>query len=259
MSSAKRRINSTGRKRIGRECIEINLLDCLPHEPLMATVSLDLSTQGFPGDSLVAIEAYHRSSSMRFDCGTIDDLRVPDILILNNIDRSGAVLFRLKVINNNAELGKLLGSAERLRPKSQGISEGRRSLFPIEYRDMGGELWRVEIAYGDRPTLLVNTRIPGFNYKLQENPMMQGLLLPAALRFVLQELVSSDGTGENDDERGWKDEWFEYCNTELGREHDPRDFRDDDQKKDWIDETVLRFCENLSFVDRIRSAPEEVR
>ncbi|EKF42414.1 hypothetical protein NA8A_10143 [Nitratireductor indicus C115] len=257
MSTAKRRINSTGRKRIGRECIEISMLETAPDEPLKAKVSLKLDNQNFPGDATVAVEAYHRSSGMRFDCGTVNALNVPDVLVLSEVDKSGSVLFRLKVVDNDAEPGKLLGSAERLKPKSEDDSDGRRSIFPILYSDLRHDVWKVEIEQGDRPVLVVNKRIPGFSHKLLESPMMQGLLLPAALRFVLKDLVRVSDTGEEDDEPGWKEEWLEYCRNELGAADDPRELPDEISKENWIDDVAMRFCENLSLVDRIRTAAEE--
>ena len=256
MSSAKRRINSTGRKRIGRQCVEISMLESFPGEPLKAKVRLSIDREGFPGDASIVLEAYHRSSGMRFDCGTIGSPSVPNIFVMDEVDRSGSVLFRLKVIDNNTEPGKLLGSAERLRPKSEDNSYGRRSLFPIIYRDLRYDVWKVEIEQGDGPKLVVNTRIPGFSHKLLESPMMQGLLLPGALRFVLQELVTLSETGESEDEPGWKDDWLEYCHTELDAEDDPREFKDDSAKKDWIDEVVTRFCENLGLVEKMRTFVE---
>lgn len=259
MSSAKRRINSTGRRRIGRECIEISMLECPPDEPLKAKVCLKLQKQGFPGGASVAIEAYHRSSGMRFDCGTIEALSIPDVLVLSEVDKSGSVLFRLKVIDNDTEPGKLLGSAERLKPKSEEDSEGRRSIFPILYRDLTHDVWKVEIEQGDGPKLIINKRMPSFAHKLHESPMMQGLLLPAALRFVLQELVSLSETGESEEEPGWKEDWLEYCCSELGADDDPRELIDEISKKNWIDDVVMRFCENLSFVEKIRSSVGELQ
>ena len=157
MSTAKRRINSTGRRKIARECIDIRMLESPVGEPLSAKASLDLSKMILPKSATVAIEAYHRSSGMRFDCGTVGELRIPPVLLLDQVDRSGSVLFRVKIVDNDNEPGKLLASAERIQPRSEDDADGRRSLFPILYRDLGPELWKVEINYGDRPTLILNT------------------------------------------------------------------------------------------------------
>lgn len=256
MSSVKRRINSTGRKRIGRECVEISMLDTGPDEPLRAKIQLDLKKIDFPSGAQISIEAYHRSSSMRFDCGTVLQPKVPDFLVLSEIDRGATVLFRLKVVDNQIEPGKLLGAAERLRPKDEAEIDGRRSLFPIVYKDLQSDVWRVSIEPGSRPVLVVNKRIPGFSHKLVGSPLMQGLLLPAALRFVLSELVTQSDTGEDSDEVGWKDEWLEYCQNELEADGDPREFVEEEDKANWIDAVVTRFAANADFISRIKLAEE---
>ncbi|MBU2527592.1 MAG: hypothetical protein KKC03_13425 [Bacteroidetes bacterium] len=249
MSSAKRRINSTNRRRIKREHIDIRMLESGPREPLKAKASLSLQEFGFPASAAVAIEAYHRSSGMRFDCGTIGSLSVPPVLILDEVDRSGSALFRVKVTDTETEPGKILGSAERIQPRSQDDSEGKRSLFPVVFRDLGEQVWKVEINYGDRPRLLLNKEIPGIQHRLHQNPLLQGLLLPAALRIVIEAIAGEPDDGD-DDEPGWKEEWMQYCRS-IGIQDDPADL-DSEAKKEWVDRVVRVFCESYRFMAGIR-------
>ncbi len=250
MSSAKRRINSTGRKRIKRERIEIRMLEVRPGEPLKATASLQLSDLGFPHAARVAIEAYHRSSGMRFDCGTIHEMNIPPLLVLDEVDQNGAVLFRVKVVDTGPGMGKLLGSAERIQARSKDEAEGRRSLFPVEDRDLGYEVWKVEVDNDVKPVLILNNRIPSLKYHILENPLIQGVLLPAALRIVIRKLAD-DPAAVDDDESEWKQDWLRYCQEELRITGDPVIMNMDD-RKDWVDEVVRRFCEQTGFVARIR-------
>lgn len=256
MSGAKRRINSTGRKRINRDKIEIRMLESLPGDPLRATVNVNLGDADLPSTAKVVLDAYHRSSGMRFECGTVGDLKVPPVLTLDEVDRSGSPLFRLKIVDEGENEGRILASAERIQPKSEDDQNDRRSLFPISYRDLRSDTWKVEIEQGDRPRLIINTRLPGFSYQLAESPLLQALILPAALRFVLQELSKSSETGEDEDEGSWKDEWLTYCREQLGAPDDPRDLSEDNEKADWIDEAVMRFGENCDFIGRISKMVE---
>ena len=258
MSSAKRRINSTGRRRITRNCVEIRLFEPVPDEPLKAKVSLNLDNFNFPGSSLVALEAYHRSSGMRFDFGTVDALTIPPVLILSEVDRDGSVLFRLKVIDNDNEPGRLLGSAERIQPGSEEDQDGRRSIFPILFRDLDADVWKVEVECGDRPKLLINNRMQGFRHNLTTNPMLQGVIYPAALRFVMAELVrnAKTGDGDDDDDENWKEDWLSYSKAELGMTEDPRVLGDEDRVQ-WIDEAVKCFCKKYGFIKKIGIMTEE--
>ncbi len=256
MSSAKRRINSTGRQRIKRDALEIRLLDTAIGEPMKAKVRLDLGNHGFPDNAKVVIEAYHRSSGMRFECGTIANCDVPELLVLTEVDRDSSPLFRLKVVGVGTDSGRILGSAERIQPRSEDDGDGKRSLFPIAYRDLQCDTWKVNIEPGDRPRLIVNKRLNGFSHKLQESALLQGLVLPAALRFVLVELCKADETGEDEDDGNWKDEWLDYCSQNLGAPDDPRLLNSEQEKAEWIDEAVRHFAEKCDFVDRISKMKE---
>ena len=255
MNSAKRHINFTRRQKIKSEHIEIRMLEVVAGEPLAAKASLSLDALNFPAEARVAIEAYHRSSGQRFDCGTIANLNIPSPLILDEVDRSGSVLFRVKVVSDEEEgSGKILGSAERVQPRSEDNDEGRRSLFPVLFRDLGPETWTVDTAEDDdRPVLVLNKRIPGIAHLLQKNAVLQGFLLPAAFRIVL-DLLARDVT-DFDDEPGWKSEWLEYCRDGLGMET-PQGI-DAEGQQEWVDQCVRRFCELSGFVEAIQRAEEE--
>jgi hypothetical protein len=250
MSTTRRRINSTGRKRIKREQVDIRLLESEAGQPLRAKASLDLSSQNFPGNAAVSIEAYHRASGMRFDCGTIEDLKIPPVLVLNEVDRSGGVLFRVKVVDLELHPGRVLGSAERLSPTGDEDTDGRKSLFPVQFADLGPEVWKVEIEPGDKPRLLLNREIPGISQKLESDALFQGLVLPTALRLVVEALVREPAE-DDDDEPGWKTDWREFCHASLGMTDDPEGLSAEDQHE-WVDRAVRSFCNLYGFMDSIR-------
>jgi len=258
MTSARRRVNSTGRRRVDRKCVDIRILQSEPGTALRASITLNLDGQGFPHDALVAVEAYHRSSGMRFEFGTIGNLQSQKDIELSDIDKGGAVLFRLKIVDNNVDSGKLLGSAERITPRSEAEGSNRRFLFPTQYQDLGSDVWKVVIEDEDRPRLLINSKLQDFRHSLQKNPIVYGIILPAAFRFVLQELASDSGDGEEDIGRGWKDEWLEYCREALHIQDSPRDTMSENDKKDWIDKAATRFCEKFDIVKKINAATENV-
>lgn len=253
MSTAKRRLNYTGRKRIKRESIDIRMLENELGEPLQAKADLYLDGLGFPPDAKVVIEAYHRSSGMRFDCGTVGELEIPPVLVLEEVDHSGSVLFRVKVIDEESETGKILGSAERIQPRSDEIEDGRKSLFPVRFRDINAQIWYVDFPDpGSGPELIINRRIPGISQLLQGNALLQGFLLPAALRVVLERLVRQEDSGEDDEaESGWKAEWLEFCADTLGLPGDPME-KEKADRDEWVDYAVEAFCQDHGFLKNIK-------
>lgn len=255
MNTAKRRINFTGRKRIRREEVDIRLLDTRPGEPLHAKAKLSLEGYGFPPSATVAIEAYYRSTGMRFGCGTIGNPAIPETLVLDQIDQRGNLLFRVKVVDTESDNGRILGSAERISPSNDDDEEGRRALFPVLYRSLGEEVWKVDVSYEERPALVLNREIPGIRHRLRSDAMLQGLLFPAAFRFVMEALARDDDEGD-DEEEGWRAEWLQFCSERLGIE-EPPPRRASQEQSEWIDYAVQCFCKEYSFMKGIRKLEEE--
>jgi hypothetical protein len=251
MATAKRRINSTGRKRIARESVDIRLAPLKPAEPQEVTASFKVDGLGFPASASIVLEAYQRSSSMRFDRGTIGNPAVATPIVLDELDRATPVLFRLKVIEGGTGTGKILGAADRIRPTGNENEEGKRSIFPINETDLGVEVWRVSIDDAG-PSLLLNYRIPSFKRRILENPMLRGAILPAALRIVLERLVVDHAFDEGDDE-DWRALWLRYLRESFGIDDD-LDEMQVDERQDWINTVVRKFCEVHDFVEAIRSA-----
>lgn len=254
MATAKRRINSTNRKRIGQDAVDIRLLETAPGSPPQATAKLDLAALNFPPSAGVAIEAYRSSSLMRFDCGTIGDLHVPELMVLDEIDVGGNIQFRVKVVDREDVVGRLLGSAQRIHPKSKEDEDGRRSLLPIRYDDLGPEIWRVAGDEDEPPALVLNYRATGLENRIFTDPLVRGLLMPAAFRIVLERLVSLTPP-DDDDETDWKKEWLRFCEEELQIEGSPYD-GDAEEKSAWVREAVATFAARAGLLDSIRATPE---
>jgi hypothetical protein len=255
MATAKRRINHTKRKRIGQEAIDIRLLDTPHGDPPRATAELKLEGFGFPDNAAVAIEAYRSSSLMRFDCGTVSALQVPEVMVLDEIDAGGNIQFRVKVVDLETMTGKLLGAAPRIQPRSKDDDEqGRRSLLPIRYDDLGSEIWRVAGDDDEAPTLVLNMRASGLETKILYDPMVRGLVMPAAFRVVLERLAVSSSPAD-EDEDDWKRDWARFVEEDLQVDGSPWE-GDKDEKEKWINEAVAVFASRAQFLDKIKSASE---
>jgi hypothetical protein len=250
MSSVQRRLNSTDRVRITRNRVTIQLEE--PADPTSfpcAAAEVNLAGLELPPDAAVAIEAYYRSSSMRFACGTVSKPHVPDRMQLSDIDRGGAIRFRLLIVDPEGS-GRILASAEGLRPATNEDGPDRQPLLPLLERDLGEEIWRVDVDPRTGPVLLVNNKMPGLARDLRTSPMMQGLILPHALRLVLQEL-SSPGDEEGDDY--WGSDWRRFLRV-LGTETEPEEPDDGESQQAWVQAAVEAFCDLKSFAERARAS-----
>ncbi len=180
MAAVKRRINSTGRKRVGRQYVTVSMLPAATGAPATAKAELKLDGLEFPATAGLVLEAYQRSAAMRFCCGTFGEPALPDQMVLEDLDPSSPILFRLKVVDRDEKPGRLLGSADRIRPDGDEAPDRRRSLFPIERKELHSEVWKVDFDDAG-PILLLNYNIPGLTARIQKDPLVNGLLLPAAV------------------------------------------------------------------------------
>jgi hypothetical protein len=249
MTAIKRRINYTGRKRIPQSAVAVSMLPLLPNEAPRATASFELGPMEFPPSSSIVLEAYQRSQGMRFELGTIEHPAIPQEFQLDEIDPGESVLFRLKVVESDEQTGRILGAVNRIRPDSRATPDGRRRLFPVEQLDLGQEAWRVRITAAG-PVLQLHFGLPQMIAQLQSDPLVQGLILPIALRQVLQ--VLADGSANDEaDEESWRDDWLRYCKESLKLEDDPADLNDE-QREEWVDDGASRFARSLKLVDKIK-------
>lgn len=252
MAAVKRRINSTGRRRIGQDRVTVTMLPPVHGAPPAARAELRIDDLGFPEAAGVVLEAYQRSAAMRFPCGSCAQPEVPERLDLHDLDPATPVLFRLKVVDREDQPGRLLGAADRIRPDGGDSPDRRRSLFPIERKELHSEVWKVVIDDAG-PVLLLNYNIPGLTASIQKNPLVNGILLPAALRVVLDRL--SRDPGEDEEEEAWKAQWFRFLRDDLSYADEVPDPSDSDEEREsWVDGAVRAFCKENGFVGRIRES-----
>jgi hypothetical protein len=248
MTSVQRRFNSTGRRRLQRNKIDIALeqapdLNVIP----AARASLDLKGLEVPNNAIVAIEAYYRTSSMRFACGTVSNLNIPERMVLSDIDKGGAVRFRVLVIAPD-DTGRILAAADGLRPSTPGDGADRQALLPMRETDIGNELWKIEVDYRTGPVLLVNNRVSGLAAQIRTVPLLQGLILPHAFRAILQNLNPS---GEENDGDLWGDNWRRFL-TDLGVATEVEEPDDADAVEEWIETAVKAFSDVKKFAEHVK-------
>lgn len=249
MVSVQRRLNSTGRKRITKDRVSIELtppLDAYSFPSATARVVLD--DLGLEPAARVVLEAYFRSSSMRFQCGIVGEIFVPARMVLTEIDRGGAIQFRLLVIAPDNS-GRIVASAEGIKPVQRTDTPDREPLLPVRETDLGEELWRVDVDDRNGPWLVINNRIPGLASRLRSEPLIQGLILPHALREVLRNLPSE---GEEEGDHDWGDNWRRFLE-QIDVPVEADDPSDDEVRSAWVEDAVERFSVLRRFAEVLRN------
>ena len=121
-----RKFNYTGRKKIRRSNVQIDLLRSR-NGHRQFNIALQLDDLALPANAHVYVEAYHRSGYQRFDFGTIAHRAIPSDRTLRKFANSALPLFRVKVVDKTAAHGRILAAVDKVRPQRvDDVSVGRR-------------------------------------------------------------------------------------------------------------------------------------
>ncbi len=240
-----RRLNYTGRKRISRSRVTVRLAPA-PGGGWRFDAEFDLTDYGFPPESSVYIEAYNATSYMRFAFGTVGARSEPADRVLREITPSPLPKFRLKVVD--ARRGLLLGVADKLIPlQPDEALEHKQSLLPVEFRDLGERIWRLDVS--DWPVLELNQRVADLGEIARSGDSFLALVYPEVVRRILHEaLVEEEQTDPDFDEADWTTLWLRFVCSLPGVEPPPERALGVGaeealaQAEEWIERAVQAFC-----------------
>jgi hypothetical protein len=247
------RINSTGRKRIPREHIRMRLVSQGEAQPPSFTADIQLPAElKLDPAAKVYVEPYVKSSSMRFDFGTVAAMKHPEACILTDIDAGATILFRIKVVDEAAEVGRILASANGIRPEDDADGDDRRPLLPVRSANLGEEVWQLQTDKEAGPSLIVNSRVPDLIETLKRDVVLQGVIYPEVVRQLAREVFRPDN--DLGDETDWVMDWKDWFADQLGRDIDDGEAEDIDAVASLADEIAAAFANKSRFASNVIAA-----
>ena len=247
-----RRLNYTGRRKIPRDNIHVTLYrngGVDEFDAVIRTADLEL-----PETGRVFVEAYHQSSWMRFDYGTVGVSAIPPDRRLTAFYEGARILFRVKVVSADEESGKILAEADRLVPISHDDDRSREPLLPVRIvGGLGDRIWRV--AWESGPILELNKAEPKVKHLVTADARFKWLVLPEVLRSILTHVLlenmdEEDEPGESNPGRRWLD-----FSLSMHPEPPPKpEARDVEIIEKWVDEVVAAFSSRHRALDHWRVA-----
>lgn len=234
-----RTFNYTGRKRIEQSAVKI-LVD--KHTADTPSFSAQMSLpEGLPSHCRVYVEAYKGITQQRFAFGTVGSIKPPSDTKITEVDLSGRILFRVRVVDESSGEGKLVAAADQIQSR-ESLDTDVDSLIPIETADLGQVPWRLDIPYEDvKPVLLVNKEIPDAINRFKSDPLFLGLVMPSILKQILVRYLLV--TNEDEDENQVREKWLEFAKSIVAQP----EFTDEEEKIRYIDEVVDVFCAKFSM------------
>jgi hypothetical protein len=246
-----RRLNYTGRKRINKTDVKIQLVND-GSRAASFLASVDLSRLNLPSDAPVFIEARQKDLMQRFECGTVGDFKLPQETTLSEVDGSAPVSFWVRVLDPSRTDGRLLAVARSIHPEGDvpGEDEGRDSLLAVKARPLGNIPWTIEFPTDEEgiPWLVINSRIPDPIGKVHGNAIVQGYVLPAAVREIFGRIyMDAEIVGEGT----WQDKWLQYGKRLIGQEWPQPHSSATEESIEWIDQVTEMFCEQFHLAERL--------
>lgn len=243
----KRRFNYTGRRRIPHEKVSI-LLSRDGGSVRSFTATMDLNDMNLLPEAKVYVEIYHRTESRRFNFGTVGNISLPPSTSLSGLAYPENLLFRILVVDESYDRhGLILAYANRVRPIS---AVKRKSVLPVEFCDLGQQIWRVDFAGDeDSPILIINNRIPNIENISKSDPQFIMYVYPAVIREILTYMIFVDGVESLADPAiDWHGDWLDFSRKILPGEGPPEilvpgeDNFEAEAAKNWINKVVEEFC-----------------
>lgn len=247
-----KRVNSTGRKRISKDQVEIEVFDGSPRT-FDALIRLDDFDSA--KDAAVYLEATCAGSSLisRFPWGTVSQLSPPPERKLQGLEGEN-VFFSLKIIDRTERFGRILGYAENIRPLRGGkkTATGRRGILPVELSDgLGDELWKLDFRRTGDVFLLVNDRIPQLGDLVRTDPSVFALIYPTIIRQILEKAIDDRPETDEPDE-SWQTLWLRFGKQLHPEQAASPENGDDEESEEWIDEVVLAFCRQHALQEKFQ-------
>lgn len=259
-----RRLNYTRRIELQEKHIQVSIGARGTNGALTFSVSLNLP-DGLPADAALSLEAYSASppARQRFALGSVGCPRLPDgadALLRDLPTEATKPLFRFKVIDTSRTPGRILASANQLRPvDSEGQADHRKGLLHIAHQDLDGPIWELEIDNpGFEPTLWIDSYADP-DREFSQDPKFIALVYPEVFYRVLTFLIIDDEMRTIDDEAEWGHAWFQIANGLPAMANDdlPRADAQHEERRQWIESATRSFAKQFDLRELIRPRTEE--
>ena len=244
----KRRFNYTGREKLNKDSVKISI-NKTNDKPKSISAKLNLNEIKYPSDAKIYLDAYHKTDRKRFDFGKISHIAIPEDLTIDELAYTDNLMFRLMLIDESGENGKIIAHADRISSEEEA---DKKPILPVRFDDLGQQIWKLEFAGEEGgPILLINNRISALENLVESDSVFFMYLYPAAIREILTHMIFID-TVENPDEPSvtWHYDWLKYSKTILPNEPIPNlepEGRENEDVINWIDQVVEEFCNSRRF------------
>lgn len=251
-----RKFNYTGRKKIKRSNVRIDLLRDSDNKRYF-NVSLHLEDIALSPNANVYVEAYHRTAYQRFEFGTVGERIIPANRKLSNFSDAAIPLFRVKVVDRTGTHGRILAAVDKIRPESvDDLPAGSRSLLFVEYDDLGSTVWQLDLE-GDWPVLKLNRNVDEIGIIASSDSRFLPLVYPEAFRQILTRILIEDQHTDPDCDDDWPSLWLKLACSLSDIAPPPQAGKA--RQQSWIDRAVESFSGTNKMLEMFKKSIREAK
>ena len=236
------RMNFTKRSKLTHEQANVAIHPAGNDKP--ATFETRLKLDKLPttaGDARVFVEAYHQTTRMRFDYGTVDAVREPpaEYRRLTEFPDWKDVMFRVKVTDVADRPGRLLAWAHRIKPKGPD-DQDEPDLVRFKDAELRGRLWDLE--FDDAGPVVVIERRHGAQ-NVGRDDQFRAVAYPEIMRRSLERAFIEEKMPYPQEDH-WSTTWVrDFVVAKMGLKATPALGTDDEKAvRDWIQDAVELFA-----------------
>jgi len=242
-----RKFNYTGRKKIKRPDVRIDLLRNKNGDRYF-NAYLNLDDIDIPTNAHVYLEAYHRSGYQRYDYGTVGGRKIPVNRSLSNFSESAMPLFRVKIVDKTTSHGRILASVDKVRAENiDDMPADSQSLLYVEYDDLGNKVWQLDLD-GDWPVLKLNQHVDEISLVASSDNRFLSLVYPEVFRQILKRIIIEDEHTDPECDDDWPSLWLQLACTLPGISIPPQMSKP--AQSLWIEKAVDSFCSNFDVLEK---------
>jgi hypothetical protein len=235
-------MNFTKRSRLTRE--QANVAIHPDGERKAATFEAQLRLDALPsgvGQARVFVEAYHQTTRMRFDYGTVAAVSEPPLedRRLSEFSDWKDVMFRVKITDVTDAPGRLLAWADRIKPKGPD-DQDEPDLVRFRDAELFGRLWDVE--FDESGPVVVVERAHGAQ-NVGRDDRFRAVAYPEIMRRTLEHAFIDEQMAYPQPGH-WSTTWVrDFVLAKLGLKASPALGTEDTKAvREWINDAVELFA-----------------
>jgi hypothetical protein len=237
-----RRFNYTGRRELKQASVELDVVGA-PDGTLAVKGLIDLEPYGdWPADARVVVEAWQGPVFERITVGKADCLKLTFEQPLQRFRGEQSPQFRVKVISESADRGRLLGLCQ-VRARRTDAEGPSSSMLHVTVEPLDHEIFKLRLEENKHPVLVINE-------KLSLTPLFLSMVMPQVFRAIITDLLLVRRVGDDVDEAQPDGKWLTFARSLNGDDLPASD--DLDSRRTWVEDAGVEFARNIDVMTKFK-------